>query len=144
VIRCSIAFPVTYEYLSFEKKLQHSDDFYGEMTTQRDSRLGKTLLFVRRSMLVGACLRLLEQSGWLDGIEHGNHILGRHIGQDIVNLPENEIALPAEDAELPADVICHLHRAGQREDGLSITSSTPQCDPVPELAPGSLGLHTAG
>src|SRR5271157_3818559 len=70
----------------------------------------------------------------LHGFVHGHNVLRGDIGQDIVNLLEDEAATGTEDLYLFFDVPAHFVRPGVRQDGLRVAASAPEYHVLPEFS----------
>src|SRR5208337_3049485 len=74
--------------------------------------------------------------------EHCYDVFRGNIGQDIVNLLEDEAATGAEDLYLFCDVPAHFVRRGVGQDGLRVAASAPEYHLLPEFSLELSGIHT--
>ncbi len=62
----------------------------------------------------------------MSGVPHGDNILWRYVGLDIVNLGENIAATRREDINQFFYVLLDFFRGGERQDMLGVGSGTPK------------------
>ena len=67
-------------------------------------------------------------------VEHGDDVLRRHVGQDVVDLLKDETAAGREDRNLPADVLADFVGRAVREDEAGVAAAAPKREPVAEIA----------
>ena len=67
-----------------------------------------------------------------DRVEHGDDILRRNIGLDVVDLLEDKSAAGIEDADLFSDMIGNLLGRRLRQDRLGVAAAAPEGDPAAE------------
>ena len=75
------------------------------------------------------------------GVEHGDDVLRRHVGQDVVNLLKHETAARRENRNLPANVLADFVGRGVRENETGVAAAAPKREPVAEIAFQPGGVH---
>ena len=69
----------------------------------------------------------------VDGVEHGKDVFWGYVGQDVVDLLEDETTAGTEDFHHFFDVLGHLPGMGLVEDLAGVAASAPEGQLVAEI-----------
>src|SRR3972149_6226121 len=86
---------------------------------------------------------ILPPSSFLCCVEHGDDVFRRHVGEDVVDLLENETPAPLEDRDLLAGVAADLLRGAAGKDVVGGAASAPEGQPVAEAFFQGPGVHAS-
>src|SRR5512142_2392837 len=74
---------------------------------------------------------------------HGEDVLHRHAGLDIMHLGKDKPAVGGENIDIAAGVRIDFMRSSERQHLLRVAAAAPEADPIAKLALQPDGIHAA-